>query len=33
VADTEQPTWALAQIDQLIPAAFHTACGWGTGAA
>ena len=28
VAEAEQPTWALARIDQLIPVAFHTACGW-----
>ncbi len=24
----EQPTWVLAQIDQLVPATDHEACGW-----
>ncbi|HEY8597644.1 MAG TPA: HAD-IA family hydrolase, partial [Thermomicrobiales bacterium] len=24
----EQPTWALARIDRLVPVAFHAACGW-----
>jgi len=33
LAAAEQPTWALARIEQLVPATFHEACAWAANGA